>query len=100
MPMKLAPFLILAIGLGIVAFGLWNERRNPPRITATGEVKVVDRKTGQTHLLETREITIGAVKKEEVRLPTGTWIDCRGDCRDAVRREHFEFWDEQQLYRK
>lgn len=98
--MKLAPFLILAAGLGIIAYGMWYQRQHPPRITGTGSIKVIDRKTGQQHMLETREITTGTHKHDEVRLPSGTWIDCRGDCRDTVRREHFEFWDEQQLYRK
>lgn len=31
----------------------------------------------------------------EMRLKGGTWIDCRGDCREALREETVDFWDEQ-----
>jgi hypothetical protein len=29
----------------------------------------------------------------EVRLPSGTWIDCRGDCRETLREQTIDFWD-------
>jgi hypothetical protein len=29
----------------------------------------------------------------EVQLPSGTWIDCEGDCRDALRRMQLDFWE-------
>jgi len=32
--------------------------------------------------------------KTELRLPSGTWIDCGGDCRDALRRDHLDIWNE------
>jgi hypothetical protein len=31
----------------------------------------------------------------ETRLPSGTWIDCRGDCREAIREEVLDFWETQ-----
>ena len=31
----------------------------------------------------------------EMRLKGGTWIDCRGDCREALRQETVDFWDTQ-----
>ena len=95
--MKLAPFLILVLGLGIVAYGLWYRHVNPPRITGSGQVKISDSKTGRELVLETREVTSGAIKTQEVKLPNGTWIDCRGDCRETVRKEYLEFWDERRL---
>jgi hypothetical protein len=30
-----------------------------------------------------------------IRLKGGTWIDCRGDCRQAVREESLDFWETQ-----
>jgi len=30
----------------------------------------------------------------EVRLPGGTWIGCGGDCRDKLREQTVDFWDE------
>jgi hypothetical protein len=32
---------------------------------------------------------------EEFRLPGGTWISCRSDCRDALREESVDFWETQ-----
>ena len=29
----------------------------------------------------------------EVRLPSGGWIACRGDCRDTLREETVDFWE-------
>ena len=28
----------------------------------------------------------------EVRLPGGTWVDCHQSCRDTLRRETVDFW--------
>lgn len=32
----------------------------------------------------------------EMRLRGGTWIDCRGDCRQTLREETIDFWETQQ----
>jgi hypothetical protein len=29
----------------------------------------------------------------EMRLKGGTWIDCRGSCKDTLREETVDFWD-------
>jgi hypothetical protein len=34
--------------------------------------------------------------EREVRLPGGTWYGCAGDCRDKLRAETVDFWDEHQ----
>ncbi len=34
--------------------------------------------------------------EREVRLPGGTWYGCAGDCRDKLRAETVDFWDERQ----
>ena len=31
----------------------------------------------------------------EMRLKGGTWIDCRGDCRQTLREETIDFWETQ-----
>lgn len=31
----------------------------------------------------------------QMRLKGGTWIDCRGDCREALREETVDFWETQ-----
>ncbi len=34
--------------------------------------------------------------EREVRLPGGTWYGCAGDCRDKLRAESVDFFDEHQ----
>jgi hypothetical protein len=92
--MKLAPFLILALGLAIVGYGLWYQRQHPPRIVSHGTLRVTDPKSDATLTFETRVVEVGAFTKTELRLPSGTWIDCGGDCRDALRRDHLDIWNE------
>ncbi len=31
----------------------------------------------------------------EARLKSGTWIPCRGDCREAIRQDVLDFWETQ-----
>jgi hypothetical protein len=31
----------------------------------------------------------------EMRLKGGTWIDCKGSCKDTLREETIDFWDTQ-----
>ena len=31
----------------------------------------------------------------KMRLKHGTWIDCRGDCRQTLREETIDFWETQ-----
>ena len=38
-----------------------------------------------------RQTPLGA----QLRLKGGTWIWCEGDCRDTLRRETIDFWDDQ-----
>lgn len=39
----------------------------------------------------------GAVRKikygYQVQLPSGFWEDCELDCREALRRQHLDFWE-------
>ena len=31
----------------------------------------------------------------EIRLPGGSWIECRANCRDTLREETVDFWETQ-----
>lgn len=99
MAMRLAPFLILLGGLALVGYGLWYHRAHPARIVATGTVTMTDPKTNGSLTFDRRTREVGGLRFDEVRLPGGTWIDCRGDCRATLRREHLDFWEHQQLQR-
>lgn len=94
--MRLAPLLILALGLGIVGYGLWYRQQHPPRVIGHGSVEVEDPRTGRRATFATRTVEIGAIRQVEIQLPSGTWVDCTGDCAAALRRELLDVWSEMQ----
>lgn len=46
------------------------------------------------------EVVVGRVRMgrwgPEVRLPGGSWIDCKGDCRETLREETVDWWERQE----
>jgi hypothetical protein len=42
----------------------------------------------------TAPVRYGPAGRLEVRLPGGTWIECRANCQDTLRRESVDFWKE------
>lgn len=96
MSLKFAAALLALLMVAIAAWGIWYQRAHPARILATGSVRVEDARTRTSLILRTRTLEFGAVRRQEVELPNGTWIDCGGDCADAVKRGLTEFWDDQQ----
>lgn len=99
MRMKLAAMLLLCAALAVVAYGTWYRSLHPPRVVATGSVAMTDPRTGEPLVFPRRTLAIGSIRTDEVQLPGGTWIDCVGDCRDTLSREHLEFWERRQLKR-
>ncbi len=37
-------------------------------------------------------VRLNAVGRREVRLPGGTWIECRRSCANTLRQETIDFW--------
>ena len=98
--MKWAFWLIAALGLGIVAYGIQMRRLDPPTIIGESKIEVADPKGGASRLtFRTRTVKGGGFTTEQVELPGGTWIDCSGDCRDTLRKSTTDFWDEQRRRR-
>lgn len=55
-----------------------------------------DRVTAQSHYGNgsvTAPVRINKRGYPEVRLPSGSWTDCEGNCREALRRQHLDFWE-------
>ena len=40
----------------------------------------------------TAPVRISALGRREVRLPGGTWIECRRSCGNTLRQETIDFW--------
>jgi hypothetical protein len=41
---------------------------------------------------------LGPNGRPQIRLPGGTWIDCRQTCSDTLRRETVDFWQSRDTY--
>jgi hypothetical protein len=96
MRMKLVPVVMIALaGLGL-GYGLWRREKDPPKVISTGTFQFKD-KAGTELVFPKRIVSVAGMEVTEVQLPRGTWIDCRGDCGQAIRSEHTEFWDHQNL---
>jgi hypothetical protein len=40
----------------------------------------------------TAPVRVNAQQRREVRLPGGTWIECRRSCANTLRQETIDFW--------
>ena len=94
--MKWAFWLIGALAGGIVAYGTHVRGIDPLRVIGESEIEVADTQgSGRKVSFRIRTVNGGGFTAEQVELPGGTWIDCSGDCRDAIRKATTDFWDEQ-----
>ena len=92
--MKYAPYLIGLLMAGVLAYGLYLQFKHPRKIIGHGQVTATSRHTpSKTLTLRTRDVEGSGTTFKEVELPGGTWIDCGGDCAEAVRRQHLDLWE-------
>lgn len=63
--------------------------RRPPKEPAYGYVTAESRYGPQTITAPVRTTSVG---RREVRLPGGTWIECRRSCTNTLRQETIDFW--------
>jgi hypothetical protein len=56
---------------------------------AVGHVTAESRYSSQTI---TAPVRVNAQGRREVRLPGGTWIECRRTCSETLRQETIDFW--------
>ncbi len=92
--MKYAPYLIGLLMAGVLAYGLYLQFKHPRKITGYGQVTAKSRYTpGKSVTSRTRDVEGSGTTFKEVELPGGTWIDCGGDCAEAVRRQQLDLWE-------
>ena len=71
--------------------------------TAPADAEPLRPKTEPRHLYVTAEsrygfgsvtgpVRVNSLGRREVRLPGGTWIECRRTCADTLRQETVDFW--------
>jgi hypothetical protein len=83
--------LVSAIPLaaGLLAPAAQAEPRRLPHERAVGLVTAESRYSAATI---TAPVRINALGRREVRLPGGTWIECRRSCSNTLRQETVDFW--------
>lgn len=85
---------LLVVGLGVL--GIWYQQHHPRTIISTGTVRMESAtRSGPAVVLATRRLDVNGVRFEEVRLSSGSWIGCAGNCRQAALEAGPEFWDSQ-----
>ena len=90
--MRFAPLaLSLAISTAAIAMITTAEAqsRRGPEGPQAGFVTAESRYGPQTI---TAPVRISALGRREVRLPGGTWIECRRSCSETLRQETIDFW--------
>jgi hypothetical protein len=81
--------LLSAIPLVMSATAPAEARRALKKGADTGYVTAVSR-YGAGSI--TAPVRISALGRPEVRLPGGTWIECRQTCSNTLRQETIDFW--------
>ena len=81
-------FAAMPVAAGIVAPTEAGSKRraDEPKL---GYVTAESRYSSQTI---TAPVRINAQGRREVRLPGGTWIECRRSCSETLRQETIDFW--------
>ena len=96
MRLKLVPYILAACGLLIAGYGIWRRNADPPRVIETGTLKITD-PSGTVMIFPKRRVVVAGFETTEAQLPGGSWIDCRGDCAEAIRIETSNIWDSSRL---
>jgi hypothetical protein len=81
--------LLSAIPLAVSATAPAEARRALKKDPDFGYVTAVSRYGAGTI---TAPVRISALGRREVRLPGGTWIECRRSCANTLRQETIDFW--------
>ncbi len=87
MPTKRAITNFLLLGATTVAAGMLVTPAEAQR--GTGTVSVCSRYGAGCISAPVRQGRNG----REIRLPGGTWIECKGDCRNTLREETLDFFE-------
>src|SRR5262245_8253671 len=85
----LTAVLAVAVIAGPMAPPADARSKRTPEGPSTGYVTAESRYSSQTI---TAPVRISAAGRREVRLPGGTWIECRRSCSETLRQETIDFW--------
>jgi len=90
--MRISP-LAFSLAISTAAFAMiataQAQSRRGPEGGKLGYVTAESRYGPQTI---TAPVRLSALGRREVRLPGGTWIECRRSCAETLRQETIDFW--------
>jgi hypothetical protein len=88
--MRISP-LAVSIAISTAAFAATADAqsRRGPEGPQVGYVTAESRYGPQTI---TAPVRLSVLGRREVRLPGGTWIECRRSCAETLRQETIDFW--------
>jgi hypothetical protein len=95
MPLNVVAAAVVAGMLGVLAYALWYSKQYPREIVGQGSIEVTGVRGGTAVRLKTRDVSINKFVFKEVEMPSGSWIDCAGDCAKAARDAGDGFWQDQ-----
>lgn len=96
MRLKYVPYILGAVILAVLTLGFARRTADPPHVIETGSIVLTDQ-AGTRLIFASRVLRSGGVTSSEIQVPGRGWIDCRGDCRDALRQTRAGSWDIIQL---
>jgi len=80
--------LALGLAMGVAMLAISQDASSQSRRDRDGGVTAESRYGLGRVTAPTRRGPYG----REVRLPSGTWIDCKGSCQETLREETVDFW--------
>jgi hypothetical protein len=84
--MKFLKFALFA-GIVVIGYSMWKFQMTTTReIISYGLVKATSLHNKGELVGRTREIQRGDLRFWEVELPDKSWVDCKKDCADALRK--------------
>ena len=92
--MRISPRMLVSVAIpvavGLMASAAQADFRRRAAEPSVGYVTAESRYGPDTI---TAPVRINALGRREVRLPGGTWIECRRSCANTLRQETIDFWE-------
>jgi hypothetical protein len=87
-----APLALLLSAIPLVVSATVPVQAEPKRSPKNGILGFVTAESRYGAGTITAPVRISALGRREVRLPGGTWIECRRSCANTLRQETIDFW--------
>ena len=87
-----APLALLLLAIPLVVSATAPAEAEPRRWRKESTLGYVTAESRYGPQTITGPVRVSALGRREVRLPGGTWIECRRSCANTLRQETIDFW--------